>query len=342
LESATNSFRRDRDVVRSTAPLTATLGLPSGWFSVAMSDELTPGRVLTRRFMSEDLVLYRTATGEARATAPYCPHLGAHLGHCGSVEGQTLRCNFHGFHFDREGACVATAYGKRPPPAARLAVKPVVERHGAVFVYHGASGEPPPWDLPEVDFTGWSAPRYSRLSFRGHPQETSENSVDTGHFAVVHGYKSVETVREARTEGPYLNAAYAMTRAFGPLAVRIHLDVHVHGLGYSLVDVDIPAFRLRTRHIVLPTPTDPGHIDMRLALSVKEPATGKLGPLAPLVPTRLVTQTLGRVLFPSFEGDVLQDLPFWENKRYVPRPAIAAGDGPIALYRKWASQFYAP
>jgi nitrite reductase/ring-hydroxylating ferredoxin subunit len=324
----------------------AGLGLPSGWFAVATSEELTPGQVLTRRFMSEDIVIYRTEAGEARATVAHCPHLGAHLGHCGSVEGDTLRCQFHGFRFDGEGACVATAYGKRPPPAARLGVKAVREKNGVVLVHHDPSGEPPGWEVPTLDLEGWSHPVYRRLSFRGHPQETTENSVDVGHFAVVHGYSSVETVREPRTDGPYLNACYAVTRGLGPLsrfgaALRFQLDVHVYGLGYSLVEVDIPAYRLRTRHIVFVTPTDPGHVDMRLGLCVKEPDAGRLGPLAALVPRRRIADAIGRVLYLPFENDVRQDVPFWEHKRYTPRPAIAAGDGPIALYRRWASQFYA-
>jgi hypothetical protein len=30
----------------------------------------------------------------------------------------------------------------------------------------------------------------------------------------------------------------------------------------------------------------------------------------------------------------------WEHKRYLARPALAAGDGPLGLYRKWTRQFY--
>jgi hypothetical protein len=37
---------------------------------------------------------------------------------------------------------------------------------------------------------------------------------------------------------------------------------------------------------------------------------------------------------------VAQDFVIWENKRYVPRPMLARGDGPIPLYRRWAAQFY--
>src|SRR5262245_39813176 len=59
--------------LRKERYLPATLGLPSGWFVVATSGELLRERTLTTRFMTEDLVLYRTASGEARAISPYCP-----------------------------------------------------------------------------------------------------------------------------------------------------------------------------------------------------------------------------------------------------------------------------
>ena len=35
-----------------------------------------------------------------------------------------------------------------------------------------------------------------------------------------------------------------------------------------------------------------------------------------------------------------EDIPIWENKRYVERPPLCEGDGPIGQYRRWARQFY--
>ena len=37
--------------------------------------------------------------------------------------------------------------------------------------------------------------------------------------------------------------------------------------------------------------------------------------------------------------DVHQDVPIWASQRYVSRPALAHGDGPIVPYRRWARQF---
>ncbi len=37
----------------------------------------------------------------------------------------------------------------------------------------------------------------------------------------------------------------------------------------------------------------------------------------------------------------VEDVPIWENKAYVVRPALSDRDGPIMKFRKWAEQFYA-
>jgi hypothetical protein len=36
-----------------------------------------------------------------------------------------------------------------------------------------------------------------------------------------------------------------------------------------------------------------------------------------------------------------QDIPIWENKVFVPAPALAPSERPVTEFRRWASQFYA-
>jgi hypothetical protein len=35
-----------------------------------------------------------------------------------------------------------------------------------------------------------------------------------------------------------------------------------------------------------------------------------------------------------------QDIPIWENKRYLERPLLCDGDGPILELRRYFAQFY--
>ena len=99
---------------------------PDGWFAVARSEELAPGAVEAVSFMGHEVVLVRTGSGEARVFDAHCVHLGAHLGHGGRMEGDTLVCPFHAWRFGPDGRCVGVPYASRVPARAGLRSWPVV------------------------------------------------------------------------------------------------------------------------------------------------------------------------------------------------------------------------
>ena len=41
-----------------------------------------------------------------------------------------------------------------------------------------------------------------------------------------------------------------------------------------------------------------------------------------------------------YMDDHALDFEIWNNKRYLARPVLAAGDGDVASFRRWFSQFY--
>ena len=315
---------------------------PNGWYALAFADELRRGGTLSRTFAGHEIILFRTASGRACALDAYCPHLGAHLGYGGRVEGEVLRCPFHGFCYDGTGRCVATGYGTKPPPTAVSRAWPLVEVNGMLCAYYDVDGRPPTWDIPQLETPGWSAPSYRRFELAAHPQETTENSVDLGHFAWVHGYRSVSMRREVVTDGPYLNSAFRVRRPM-PLIGRlwyfeIDFETHIYGLGYSMVDVKVPAFGIRARLWVLPTPIDGDRIALYLAASGS--GGNDVHPALRVLPSRLRAALIGYGMALFFSQDAQQDFAIWENKRYVHPPALADGDGPIGKYRSWAAQFY--
>lgn len=202
-----------------------------------------------------------------------------------------------------------------------------------IFAWHAPAGGPPAWSLPHRDPAGFT--RYRSHCWRGvrtHPQETTENSVDLAHFSALHGFAGVEVHREARTDGPCLDAAYSIRRFLVPglhrPTMRIDFQLEAWGLGYSLVEAVVPAFGVTSRHLVLSTPTDEEHIDLRIGWAIER--TG-LGPLA----DALVLAGIRAI----YVHEVGSDVEIWENKRYLPKPVVVQGDGPIHLYRKWARQF---
>jgi len=80
--------------------------LRSYWQPAALSEELPPdGFPLRIRLLGEDLVMFRDDQGRPGLLGLHCPHRGADLA-MGRVEHGGLRCLYHGWLFDVDGACL--------------------------------------------------------------------------------------------------------------------------------------------------------------------------------------------------------------------------------------------
>ncbi len=318
------------------------LPYPSGWFALARSAELPRGAVRPARIAGTELALFRTEDGAPHLVSAYCPHLGAHLGHGGTVQEGALVCPFHAFRFAPDGPCVATGYGTRPPKGAALTCHAVAETGGWIFGWYHPDGAPPAWSLPEVPMHGYSPVQGSVTELRTHPQETTENSVDLGHFPYVHGYRDMQ-LHTLDTDGPHLHTSYSFVRPDGfpglGRDLRVDISVHVWGLGFSYVDVLLPAIGLQTRQYVLPTPIDVRRTELRLGMTIKRlpDADWRLR----IVPAVLFDGWVSETAHRAYVRDVMQDRHIWEHKAHVPRPLLVEGDGPIGRYRAWCRQFYA-
>ena len=88
------------------------MSIPFGWYGVSYSSELEIGDVRDLHYFGRDLVLFRNEEGEAGLLDAYCPHLGAHLGKGGKVEGDSIRCPFHAWQFRPDGYCSKIPYAK--------------------------------------------------------------------------------------------------------------------------------------------------------------------------------------------------------------------------------------
>jgi hypothetical protein len=82
-------------------------------------------------------------------------------------------------------------------------------------------------------------------------------------------------------------------------------------------------------NVVTNLPVDDERMRLRFNLFVR----------APDVPG--FRQALAAVLRWHVRKDVEDELRVLEHKRYLERPALAAGDGPIMRVRRWCRQFYA-
>lgn len=110
-------------ISHSTRVRAFSLPYPNGWFALCPSSQLKRGQLLSVPFMGNELLVYRTQSGQVRVTEPYCPHLGAHLGYGGQSAGRE-----HGVSLSRSFVRSRRQLRWRAlwPKAAASEVKPLV------------------------------------------------------------------------------------------------------------------------------------------------------------------------------------------------------------------------
>jgi phenylpropionate dioxygenase-like ring-hydroxylating dioxygenase large terminal subunit/putative sterol carrier protein len=304
---------------------------PTGWFAVAFSPDIAPGEVKTLHYFDRDIVLFRSQSGVVSALDKTCPHLGAHLGG-GQVEGDCLRCPFHGWAFDVEGRCVDVPYAPKIPPRARVEKWPTLEQDGVVFVHHDAAGRAPRWTPPPLDLGGWTKNRTIRWEIRSHPQEVGENTVDCTHLGPVHHVIATD-IREVEQRAHFMRVLLHMVATGHVIGMPadvndVELDVTLHGLGHIVSRTHVTSAGLRTLQRIHPTPIDAERIAIFAVGNTME------------MPDPAYTAEIDEIFWEAFTKDFARDFPIWENKAYLERPLLAGGDGPIGSYRRWARQFY--
>jgi 3-ketosteroid 9alpha-monooxygenase subunit A len=302
---------------------------PFGCFMVGYADDLAPGEVTAIRYWGTDLVLWRDEKGAHHLQDAYCPHLGAHLGVGGKVQGSTLECPFHGWTYDGTGACTNIPYSQRENKKAKLHTYPVVERNQMVYAWRHPDDVEPQWDVPEIPEIGdeaWSEMHRSSFVINTVPQEMAENGVDPAHFRYVHGTDDVAEMESYELDGP-LSTMLSKQSYVTPRGVTYgRIDVYNFGPGVSKVFFSgiVDAINLATT-----TPIDDGTTQVRFSFIVRKMDDEKL------------TSTVADAFVAEINKQIREDTPIWEHKAFLPVPALADTDGPILKFRKWYSQFYA-
>lgn len=164
-----------------------TAGLGAYWHPIAASEDVTDQPV---RFplLDDDLVAFRAEDGVA-VFRDICIHRGAALS-LGWVRDGKITCPYHGWQYDRSGACVripSRPAGSSIPTAARAQAYRAVERYGLVWVAVGdpVADVPPVPDEP-FDTPGWRSFRSYRRVWTTSAARAVENFMDFSHFPYVH------------------------------------------------------------------------------------------------------------------------------------------------------------
>src|SRR5580700_8340434 len=109
------------------------------WHPIAAVEELDERYTKRVRLLGEDLVLFRDRSGTLGLVAEFCPHRRASL-YYGIPQADGIRCPYHGWKFDRTGAC--TDQPNEPEGSAfkdkvATAGYPVRELGGMLWAYLG-------------------------------------------------------------------------------------------------------------------------------------------------------------------------------------------------------------
>ena len=155
------------------------------WHPVEVGKNLSPGQAKPVRLLGEDFTLYRGEEGIAHAVGFRCAHRGTLLS-AGWVEGDCVRCMYHGWKYDAGGQCLEQP-AEDPAFAQKIRIRsyPTREYLGLIFVYLGQGDAPAFSRYPHYEDQGV----IEVLPVQSWPcnyLQVLENFPDIVHVAFVH------------------------------------------------------------------------------------------------------------------------------------------------------------
>jgi 5,5'-dehydrodivanillate O-demethylase len=167
-------------------------GTPGGnylrhfWHPVYRSEDLAAGWTKRIEIMGEHFTLYRGEGGLAHVMEDRCPHRKTQLS-TGDVEGDDIRCLYHGWKFAADGTCL-----EQPTEFETFKRKvcirayPTREYLGLVFAYLGEGDAPPFPEFPMAEYDNGYPIRVTRVEVKYNFFQRIENSLDEAHVHFVH------------------------------------------------------------------------------------------------------------------------------------------------------------
>jgi phenylpropionate dioxygenase-like ring-hydroxylating dioxygenase large terminal subunit len=174
---------------------------PALLISEAPAPDSEPVRV---RLLGEDLVAFRDTNGRVGLVQENCPHRGASL-YFGRNEECGLRCPYHGWKFDADGACVDMP--SEPPNSVfkdkvKIRAYPTHESGGIVWTYMG----PPEKITPFRDFGTESLEPEHVQATKMHSTcnwvQAMEGNLDTSHISWLHQFDGVDDIPDDGSDKP--------------------------------------------------------------------------------------------------------------------------------------------
>jgi phthalate 4,5-dioxygenase oxygenase subunit len=156
------------------------------------------------RLLGEDLVAFRDSNGRVGLVQENCPHRGASL-YFGRNEECGLRCPYHGWKFDVDGACVDMP--SEPPTSVfkdkvRIKVYPVHESGGIVWTYMGPADAQPQFRDFGTESLAAEHVQATKMHTTCNWVQSMEGNLDTSHISWLHQFDRVEDIPDDGSDKP--------------------------------------------------------------------------------------------------------------------------------------------
>jgi len=142
---------------------------------------------LSRTFLNCPVVLYRDVNGNVVAMEDRCCHRFAPLSK-GRLEGDSIRCMYHGLKFAPTGDCIELPGENYVPSGMKVKTFPVTERQKLIWIWLGdptLANEKNIVDLQYLDSPDW-AYKEGYIYYNSDFKLIADNLLDFTHLTFVH------------------------------------------------------------------------------------------------------------------------------------------------------------
>lgn len=161
--------------------------LRNAWYLAAPTSALVDKNIISITMLGEPVVVFRGESGAISALEDRCVHRMAPLS-LGRIEGENLRCMYHGLLINQNGNVVEIPGQDTIPPKACVKKFAVHEQSGWIWVWMGDPREADLDWLPPVQ--GFKNPQWmlrgGQLDYDANYELINNNLTDLGHLAWVH------------------------------------------------------------------------------------------------------------------------------------------------------------
>ncbi len=175
------------------------------WYAAGWSKDFEPGRLTPVTMLNEPIVIYRTDDGAPVALQDRCCHRFAPLS-MGRLEGDALRCMYHGLKFAPSGKCIEIPGQAKIPPQACVRSFPIVDKYSVAWIWMGDTQTCDERLIP--DFVGVDDPRWAmkpgRMDYNANYNLINDNLLDLSHIAFLHRNSLGATLTPEGTSRPVI------------------------------------------------------------------------------------------------------------------------------------------